>query len=66
MTIQRIEPGETLGPFSIEIPRAAVRYAIFCQRTTRWERFLWRRGLRRRELALRMADVFPLERQGSQ
>lgn len=55
--IERIEPGEVVGPFSIEIPRTAILYALFCQRTTRLERWLWRRGFKRRELALRMADV---------
>lgn len=62
MNIDRIEPGETLGPFSIEIPPSAIRRAYWLQRTSRWDRFCWRMGWRRRELALRMVDVMEATR----
>lgn len=56
-----IRSHETLGPFSIEIPEAAVLRAIWCERTTRWERWRWDHGLLSKakctELALRMIDV---------
>jgi hypothetical protein len=57
MTIPVIEPGEVLGPFSIQIPRAAVARFLWCERTTRWERLLWRLDIRRDRLCPRLREV---------
>jgi hypothetical protein len=45
--IARMEPGETRGPFSIEIPSAAISHAYFRARLTWWERVLERTPLER-------------------
>jgi hypothetical protein len=41
-TIPRIEAGETLGPFTIEIPHATIAYLRYLDGLSWWERLLER------------------------